>query len=210
MSDYEPEAELLRAFFPRTGAVLAYMNALQERGRRNQAQMLRTAVEESGTQIEDLLRRCTDDEGLAVLLALALEAAARVAGEQAVRALGRVTASALTDDALIDDAQLIAATLRDLAPPHVRALGVLITADAERKEPGAFERTVRLRIPPAPGSASGVGRVLAARLRCGPDVAEALTATLERHGLVWNDPPGFPGWGITPYGRTVYAYLAER
>ena len=42
------------------------------------------------------------------------------------------------------------------------------------------------------------------------DVADAVSATLERQGLVWNDPPGFGGWGITDYGQHILSMPENR
>jgi hypothetical protein len=39
------------------------------------------------------------------------------------------------------------------------------------------------------------------------DVADSVSATLERQGLVWNDPPGFGAWGITDYGQRIIDLL---
>lgn len=39
------------------------------------------------------------------------------------------------------------------------------------------------------------------------DVADAVSATLERQGLIWNDPQGFGGWEITDYGRRILDLL---
>lgn len=39
------------------------------------------------------------------------------------------------------------------------------------------------------------------------DVSDAVSATLERQGLIWNDPPGFGGWSITDYGRRILELL---
>jgi len=39
------------------------------------------------------------------------------------------------------------------------------------------------------------------------DAADAISAALERQGLVWNDPPGYGGWGLTAYGRQIVTVL---
>ncbi|HEX2063817.1 MAG TPA: hypothetical protein VHE80_05290 [Acidimicrobiales bacterium] len=36
-----------------------------------------------------------------------------------------------------------------------------------------------------------------------------IIATLERHGVIWLDPPGFGGWGMTPYGRHLLRFLID-
>ena len=35
----------------------------------------------------------------------------------------------------------------------------------------------------------------------------SVSATLERQGLIWNDPPGFVAWGITDYGWRILNLL---
>jgi hypothetical protein len=40
-------------------------------------------------------------------------------------------------------------------------------------------------------------------------MAEAITAALVRHGLIWNDPPRFEDWGLTDYGRNLVGYLQD-
>jgi hypothetical protein len=58
-----------------------------------------------------------------------------------------------------------------------------------------------------PGKVPGSAQTLRALMGVSDDVADAVSATLERQGLVWNDPPGFGGWGITDYGRRILDLL---
>jgi len=141
-----------------------------------------------------------------------LEAAGRIVEEDHARALGRVLAQAVDDKAAIDQSQLLAATIRDLEPPHIRALAVLRTVDAERSPETRLEKAIplaklnRLRMP-RPESTTPAANVLRANVPCSTAVAEALAATLQRHGLIWNDPAGFSQWGITDYGHTLVRTL---
>jgi hypothetical protein len=136
----------------------------------------------------------------------ALDASAQSAHEQKVRLLARVVAQAADDTASLDDAELVAATIRELEPAHVRALAIL--ADYKVHHPDATGigaviggmAGLRTR---TPEKASGSSAVLRARMGTANDVADAVSATLERQGLIWNDPPGFGGWWITDYGRRI-------
>lgn len=69
-----------------------------------------------------LMNRIQEHEDLDVLVTDALEAAARTALENKRILLGRVAGRAVLDDSEIEDSQLIAAALRELDAPHIRAL----------------------------------------------------------------------------------------
>jgi hypothetical protein len=49
--------------------------------------------------------------------------------------------------------------------------------------------------------------MLCQQLGADPDAADAISAALERHGLIWNDPPGYGEWGLTSYGHEIVGYL---
>jgi hypothetical protein len=174
-----------------------------------------TVIETSGLAAEALAARLRDDEDFASLFETALDAGTRSAYEQKLQLLARVVAQAASDTASIDDAQLVAATIRDLEPPHVRALTVL--ADYKLEHPDAtgvasvIEGMAGLRVR-TPGKVTGSSGVLLALMSISKDVADAVSAALERQGLIWNDPPGFGGWGITDYGQRILDHLqnAER
>ena len=54
---------------------------------------------------------------------------------------------------------------------------------------------------------SGSAQVLRALIGVADDVADSVSAALERQGLLWNDPPGFGAWGITDYGLRILNLL---
>jgi hypothetical protein len=62
---------------------------------------------------------------------------------------------------------------------------------------------------PQPVRRTGAMMELCRHFDVGYDMAEALTAALVRHGLVYNDPPGFEDWGLTEYGRNIVRYLSD-
>lgn len=167
-------------------------------------------VENSCLDGEGLAARLRGDAQFAALFEAALEAGMRSAHEQKIQLLARVVAQAASDVAAIDDAELVASTIRVMEPPHVRALAVL--GDYKLQHPDAsgvaavLEGMAGLRTRP-PGKESGTSKVLQALMRVSADVADYVSATLEREGLVWNDPPGFGAWGITGYGRRILDLL---
>lgn len=68
------------------------------------------------------------------------------------------------------------------------------------------EANTRLKVS-RPLRQSGTSLVLCRSLGVTADVADAITAALERQGFVWNDPPGYDGWGLNAYGREIVGYL---
>ena len=123
--DWSPEVNLVKGLSPRVGAVLEYVRAARERSAARRRMFVSTVIEASGLDAEALATRLRDDEDFAALFETALDASARSAYEQKLSLLARVVAQAASDTASIDDAQLTAATICDLEPPHVRALTVL-------------------------------------------------------------------------------------
>jgi hypothetical protein len=49
----------------------------------------------------------------------------RSAHDRKIELLARVVAQTANDTAVVDDAELVASTIRELEPPHIRALAVL-------------------------------------------------------------------------------------
>jgi hypothetical protein len=169
-----------------------------------------TVIEDSGLDGERPAARLRDDAEFAALFGDALEAGMRAAHDQKVQLLARVVAQAANDTASVDDAELVASTIRELQPSHVRVLTIL--ANDKLHHPDAsgvaavIEGMAGLRNR-GPGKASGSSQVLRALMGVADDVADSVSATLERHGLVWNDPPGFGAWGITDYGWRIFNLL---
>lgn len=77
---------------------------------------------DSPNELEHL---ATADPGRTELMRRVLQAAGRSTLDEKIVALGRVLASGLRDDAVVDDALFLAAALADLERPHVRVLAWL-------------------------------------------------------------------------------------
>jgi hypothetical protein len=210
--DWTPEINLVKGLLlpERILVLLDYLDAARERASARSQVFVRAVIEDSGLDGEGLAARLRDDARFAALFEAALEAGMRSAHDQKIQLLARVIAQAASDIAAIDDAELVAATIRVIEPPHVRALAVL--GDYKLQNPDAsgvaavLEGMAGLRVRP-PGKESGTSKVLRALMHVSADVADAVSATLEREGLVWNDPPGFGAWGITDYGRRILDLL---
>jgi hypothetical protein len=91
-------------------------------------------------------------------------------------------------------------------------LAVLAKLDAGRpqSQPGTTTGGgLRWEAPQATGPPRLTGAMieLSQHFDIGNDMAEAITAALSRHGLIYNDPPGLEDWGLTEYGRNVVEYL---
>jgi hypothetical protein len=198
--DWTPEINLFKGLLlpARVQVLLDYLDAARERASARSQVFVQTVIDDSGLNGEDLAVRLRDDAQFAALFEAALEAGMRSAHDQKVQLLARVVAQAANDTASIDDAELVASTIREMEPPHVQALAML--ADYKLQHPDAsgvaavLEGMAGLRTR-GPGKASGSSQVLRALIGASPDVADSASATLERQGLFWNDPPGFGGWG---------------
>ena len=210
--DWTPEIDLVKGLFlpTRVQVVLEYIDAARERASARSQMFIGAVIEGSGLDGENLAARLRDDPQLAALFETALAASVQSAHEQKIGLLARVVAQAADDTASVDDAELVAATIRELEPAHVRALAVL--ADYKRQNPdttgaaAVIEGMAGLRTR-TPNKVSGSSGVLQTLMGTANDVADAVSATLERQGLIWNDPPGFGGWSITGYGRRILELL---
>lgn len=210
--DWTPEVDLVKGLIlpARVQVILDYLDAARERASARSQMFIGAVIEDSGLAGEGLAALLRDDPQFAALFEAALGASARSAHEQKIRLLARVVAQAANDTASVDDAELVAATIRELEPAHVRALAIL--ADYKVHHPDAtgaaavIEGMAGLRTR-TPGKASGSSGVLRALMGTANDVSDAVSATLERQGLIWNDPPGFGGWSITDYGRRILELL---
>lgn len=154
--------------------------------------MATSAMEGSGLGFEELLLRITESEQLSILFAMAVEAAQRSHLEAKARALGRAVASGalLGDDAALDEAQLVTATLAALEVPHIRAL--LSLSEARKAAPGKAAATL-----------------IEEGLQTDTGAAQAILAVLTHQGLIWLDPPGFGGWGLTEYAAKILTLLKD-
>lgn len=210
--DWTPEIDLVKGLLlpARVQVLLDYLDAATRRASARSQVFVSTVIDNSGLDGEGLAARLRDNAEFAALFEGALEAGMRSAHDQKVQLLARVVAQAADDTASVDDAELVASTIRELQPPHVRALAIL--ADHKLQHPDAsgvaavIEGMAGLRTR-GPGKATGSSQILRALMGVAHDVADSVSATLERQGLVWNDPPGFGSWGITDYGSRIFNLL---
>jgi len=210
--DWTPEIDLVKGLMlpARVQVLLDYFDAARKRASARSQVFVHTVIEDSGLDGEDLAARLRDDAQFAALFEAALETGMRSAHDQKVQLLARVVAQAANDTATVNDAELVASTIRELEPPHVRALAIL--GNYKQQNPDAsgvaavLEGMAGLRTR-GPSKVPGSAQTLRALMGAADDVADAVSATLERQGLIWNDPPGFGGWGITDYGRRILDLL---
>jgi hypothetical protein len=205
--NFTPEVDLLKAFSPKTAALTEYF---MTRSQWLAERFAKSALARSGMEEEDFYRRLTTDDRLAILFAMAIDAAQRSYVKEKTEMLAKAVSSGVIaeDEAQIDEAQVLVSTLRDLEVPHFRALmilqqwqseGLIEVIDAQ-PEIDLRESAIRDR--------SIAGR-LAEKLRVQRPIAHALLGTLTSQGLVMLDPPGFGGFHVTEWGIRVLAHLKE-
>ena len=132
--DHEPPAppetvaKALAAVVPWVGAGLQVVveDALARRHARAR-QTAHEIIEATGG--DALVDRLSASPELDALFAEALEAAMRTGHEAKRRTLARVVINAVTDDARVDESQLLAMALGQLEGPHIRALARLRAAE---------------------------------------------------------------------------------
>jgi len=210
--DWTPEINLVKGLLlpERVQVLLDYFDAARKRASARSRVFVQTVIEDSGLDGEGLAARLRDDAEFAALFETALEAGVRSAHDRKIQLLARVVAQAANDTATVDDAELVASTIRELEPPHVRALAVLGAYKQQNPDASGVAAVIegmagfRTR---RPGKVSGSSQVLQARMGVSADVADSVSATLEREGLIWNDPPGFGAWGVTDYGQRILDLL---
>lgn len=128
-----PEALLVLRAVPHIGTALAQY-AIDRHNRRLQraGEVVTTAAETLELDPAVLIERIIEDDRLADLLNDAIQAAARSGLETKRRALGKVLAQAVAgDDAEVDEAMMLAASLAHLEPVHVRVMAHMYRADAQ-------------------------------------------------------------------------------
>jgi hypothetical protein len=203
--DLTPEIELLKGVLgPRAAAVIQYAQVRYRRLRRYSD----AAQEDSGLGLEEIEARVAEDERLGDLLVSGAEASVRTADEFRIRLLARVVAEAFTGSAKIDASEIRLQTLRELTSQQIQALAVLAKLDAHRPhDPDAMTKGGMRFEATQPVRRTAATIELRQHFDIGHDMAEAITAALVRHGLIYNDPPGFQDWGLTDYGRNIVEHL---
>jgi hypothetical protein len=205
--DWTPEVELVKGLSPRLGAVLAYAQAVSERSTARRKMFVGAVLEDSSLGTDDLIRHLHDDERMSALFETALDAAARSTYETKLLLLARVVAQAIDDAASIDDSVLMATTIRELEPPHVRAFAILA------KSPTYLTGSDRIRAIEAkrddedavyPTASSWLLRY---EMDVSDDIADALSGMVERQALIINDAPASCSWTVTEYGRRILDHL---
>jgi hypothetical protein len=171
--------------------LLQYLNG---DAKRRSGEALSAACEASGLSTEQTLSRMFSDEKFRLLSGTAMIAAAHTAWEDKLRTIGRSLASGLlaSDEAEIDEEQMILSAIADMEAPHVALLDLFV---AYRPPMYSGEPdVVRLEIPEYSYSRSLNGTwdaldrkwekriVLHYRPRLA-SVFPSLVGTLERHGL---------------------------
>jgi hypothetical protein len=210
--DWSPEVGLVKGLLlpARVQVMLDYLAAARKRAAARSRMFVSEVVENSGLDEGALAARLRDDPGFAALFETALESSAGSAHDIKLRLLAKVVGQAANDTATVDDAELVAATIRELEPAHVRALAVLDEYKGHHPDASGIAAVIEgmagLRTR-RPGRASGSSVVLRTMMGTSDDVADAISATLERQGLIWNDPPGFDAWSITDYGLRILDLL---
>jgi hypothetical protein len=163
------------------------------------ARTMSEIVAESGGE-EQLGARLAADPQLETSFVAAVDAAIRTGHEQKRRLLVQAVASAVKDDAKVDEAQLLIETLAQLDVPHIRALEELARLRARSTGPH-YEEGVYLARLPAPIRATLV-RVEAARLNpeVGLDGVAVEIGSETTISFEYDD-------GITEYGQEILEAL---
>jgi hypothetical protein len=199
LRDLEPERRLFFAMAGRSGSVVQYMLDVEERQRTHALEVFGLEVfRVAGDRSAEFVERVLDGDARIRLTFAAIEAAARSAFDLKIRAIGRALVSGVltSDDAEIDEANLVIGALRDLEMVELGALQVLM--DTQRRGGGLFD----------PKNA------LAEQSYGSEAVQDALVAKLTRHGLINTFQKGelaFGGTsGVSVFGSRVFSYVEER
>lgn len=188
-----------------TPEVIKTIDAYQRRVGQSAEMVMADAASQAKMSPEDLHLWAVGDDRRLSLVAGTVQAALSSLDKTKLRALSRVLAEAVEDDAKLDLATLITASLADLEPAHVRVLRALCSetpprTSEEQVAPKAWLRSALVRRFPNLGE--GISPIM---------------ATMVRHGMVddsgWKGttPSGQPDdvWRLTEYGASVVAYLRE-
>jgi hypothetical protein len=158
------------------------------------------AINESGLDVVELVRRSLVDDKRATLMSMALQAAADAEDGRKVGALGRAYARGViaADDAHVDEQKRIVATLADLDPIDVRVLDRM----TERESWLMYREDSQPHMQAIVDVVPGVQAVI-------DSVASRLTTL----GLISDSSPGGISWGsswrVTQFGRLCMDMLRE-
>lgn len=173
------------------GALAAVADRALSELRRERAREFGRSLMELASE-DDVVSRLATDERLADVFTRAVEASVRTSHEAKRQAMARVVASASTDEAEIDGAELLVWALEQLEAPHFRLLGELAEVDGDGDEVS----------------------------RASADYPVPVCVTLERVGVVRSGeldngtryittegPDHRDSGAITDFGRQLLAYL---
>lgn len=175
-----------------------------EAARRRTADKVQRTVDDVRSEVgaETLARRLAEDPEVEAVFVQGVEAAARTGYEAKRRALAKVIASAVTDDAAVDESLLFVVALRDLDAPHIRVLARLADveasalADAEsQEEADRNPRDWAMR------AVHGAGKEEL------PSVVSALLRTGCLRGAEVMFANGTEAGGVTDFGRALLAHI---
>lgn len=102
--------------------------------------MIQGSADEAGLSVEQVDQWATEDPDRFGLISDAIQAASTTFDEDKVRALGRVLASGISEDARVGEATLLVRALASLEAPHIAVLRVLTTETAPSWEEQTGER----------------------------------------------------------------------
>jgi hypothetical protein len=88
----------------------------------------RSAAEDAGTSVEELIEAALADPRLRALLNRTATAAATALDDEKVDILARAFARAVDDPAQVDELLVLTNIVRDLDVPHIRVMSLLLTA----------------------------------------------------------------------------------
>lgn len=167
------------------------------RGVERQRALTDEATSWSGIDLDELITRAMADEHRVELLARALEGAQHSADERQARALGRVLADGMRDDAVVDESRKVVSTLSRLDPSDVRVLALM-----------GDGRPWKKRRPEKNGQGSSVVSELLPTLS---PVIDAIFAVLTTQGVISDEATGLSAvgtsWSITEFGRLCLRWL---
>lgn len=175
----ETVAKMAVSAVPFGGPALELYEAIRER-RSLRAQLTVEQVTEA-VGIERLVQRVSESAEFEALLAEALDAAIRSGLEAKRRLLAKAIVNAATDDARLDESQMIVQALRDLDAPQIRALERIRLAEDQAAGSDPTDSDARQAMREAANQAGG-------------RESEAVVAVLVRTGVV--APPSLIGGGI--------------
>lgn len=161
--------------------------------RRKSEVVAETALAASGiADPEEFCAKLSGDPDLIALAQKILWAASVSGNEHKLRTLGQLLGGAVGDRGdRLDEAQILAAALAELEPPHVVVLEVLTETapDPKKTWEGAWFNSGQVRI----------------RVPLDPEFVQACLNALTRHGLAMaiTDNQGTERYGLTKLGRAM-------